>query len=52
VLVDEEESWTVDADRMRSRGSNTPFAGRTFWGKIMMTIHGGTIIYDGEKQHV
>jgi dihydroorotase len=40
-------SWTVDPEAFKSRGKNSPFAGRTLSGKILMTLHGGRIVYDG-----
>jgi dihydroorotase len=46
VLVDPDEVWTVDPDRLRSRGKNTPIAGRHLRGRIRLTIHDGRIVYD------
>jgi dihydroorotase len=46
VLVDPEADSTVDPSRFRSRGRNSPFEGKTYKGRILMTIHEGRIVYD------
>ncbi len=46
VLVDTEAEWTVTAEAFRSRGKNTPFAGRRLRGKVFTTIHSGKIVYE------
>ena len=35
---------TVDADKFVSRGHNTPFHGRTYYGAVCATIVGGRVI--------
>ena len=45
VIFDEDEEWTIDPAQFRSKGRNTPFAGRKVKGKVKYTISGGTIIY-------
>jgi dihydroorotase len=37
----------INADSFKSRGKNTPFAGRKLCGHILMTIHQGRIVYEG-----
>ncbi|MEG2204049.1 MAG: dihydroorotase [Oscillospiraceae bacterium] len=45
VLVDAGE-WTVRAARFCSKGKNTPFDGKTLCGRILKTIHNGTLVYE------
>jgi dihydroorotase-like cyclic amidohydrolase len=37
----------VEPKAFKSRGKNSPFAGKILTGKITMTLHGGRIVYDG-----
>jgi dihydroorotase len=48
VVVDPGAVWKVDPARFRSKGKNSPFAGRELQGKVLMTIHRGKIVFDGE----
>ncbi|MDB5971067.1 MAG: dihydroorotase [Hydrocarboniphaga sp.] len=48
VLIDPEIEWTLDtadATRWHSRGRNTPFAGRRFRGRPVMTLYAGQIVW-------
>jgi dihydroorotase len=38
-------AWTVDPRRLKSRGKNSPFAGRTVSGQILLTLRQGRIVY-------
>jgi len=40
-IFDAEAGWTVDPERWRSRGRNTPFAGRQLEGRVEMLLIGG-----------
>ncbi len=44
VIFDEEEAWTVDA--FVSRASNSPFLGRTLYGRVHYTVCGGRVVYE------
>ena len=44
VVLDPEREITVDADKFVSRGHNTPFHGRTYYGAVCATIVGGRVI--------
>ncbi len=44
VVLDPEREVTVDADKFVSRGHNTPFHGKTYFGAVCATIVGGRII--------
>ncbi len=48
TIVDPDASYTIDADRFRSRGRNTPFDGWDVTGKAVMTLVGGNIVYQDE----
>lgn len=43
TVIDPLAAWTVDRDRFRSKGRNTPFHGWDMKGKPVMTIVGGDI---------
>ncbi|MBQ6859886.1 MAG: dihydroorotase [Clostridia bacterium] len=44
VILDPEKETTVDAEKFISRGHNTPFHGRTYFGAVCATIVGGRVI--------
>lgn len=44
VLVDPNETWVVDDDQVISKAGWTPFAGRSFRGRILATYLRGTLI--------
>jgi dihydroorotase len=46
VIADAGVVWTVDPARLRTRGKNTPFAGRELHGKILVTVNRGGIVFD------
>jgi dihydroorotase len=43
TVIDPTTRWTIDAERLRSQGRNTPFAGRHVVGKPTMTIVAGHV---------
>lgn len=45
VLVDLDTPWTVDSNAFASKGHNTPFEGRTLYGRVVMTIKAGRVVY-------
>jgi dihydroorotase len=47
ALVDLADEWTVDRESLLSRSSNSPFLGRRLTGRVVGTIVGGEIVYDG-----
>jgi dihydroorotase len=47
ALVDLADEWTVDRESLLSRSSNCPFLGRRLTGRVVGTIVGGEIVYDG-----
>ena len=46
VIVDANHPWIVNPEIFRSRGGNSPFAGRELFGKILMTIHSGRVVFE------
>jgi dihydroorotase len=52
VLVDLNTPWTVDPAAFAGKGRNTPFAGTTLYGRVVMTIRAGRIVYDGAKPNL
>jgi len=44
VVLDPDREITVDADKFVSRGHNTPFHGKNYFGAVCMTIVGGRVI--------
>ncbi len=45
VIFDPSVQWTVDPGKFRSRGKNTPYAGKVLLGKVVTTICDGKIVY-------
>ena len=45
VLVDLDKKVTVDSKNFVSKGKNTPFEGREYYGEVVMTIKGGKVVY-------
>ncbi|HKW47356.1 MAG TPA: dihydroorotase [Gemmatimonadaceae bacterium] len=49
TVFDPEAEWTVEPSRFRSKGRNTPYAGRRLKGRIHLTIVDGRVIYRLEE---
>ncbi len=47
ALVDLAATWTVEPEKLVSKGKNTPFAGRTLPGVVRATIVAGLTVYGG-----
>ena len=45
TVFDPNESWAVDPTRFRSKGRNTPYAGRTLHGRTRYTLVGGCVVH-------
>jgi dihydroorotase len=45
VVLDPEQAWVVDPERFLSKGRNTPLAGQTLRGTVLLTVAGGSIVY-------
>lgn len=49
-VFDPEADWRLSADRLVSKGKNTPFLGLELQGKVALTLVGGKVVFDGEKR--
>jgi dihydroorotase len=45
-IFDLQSAWTVEPDRLRSQGRNTPFAGHELPGRVRCTIVGGQVAFE------
>jgi dihydroorotase len=45
VVLDPEQAWIVDPERFLSKGKNTPLAGQTLRGSILLTVAAGRVVY-------
>jgi dihydroorotase len=50
VIVDPDAEWTVDVNRFRSRGHNSPLHGVALRGRVVMTVCRGQIVYDASQE--
>ncbi len=48
VLIDEKSSSVINGDDFTSKGKNTPFNGEKVFGKILMTVRNGEVMYREE----
>lgn len=46
ALVDLNEEWVVDADKLHGKSKNTPFKGRRLYGKVKKTILDGRVVFE------
>ncbi len=47
VLIDPAAEWVVDPEMFASKGKNTPLAGRRLKGRVIATVYGGRVVFDG-----
>ncbi|MDZ7842321.1 MAG: dihydroorotase [Gammaproteobacteria bacterium] len=48
-IFDPQAEWTLDSNRLVSRGRNTPFHGWPMTGRVRHTLVGGEVVYSDEK---
>jgi dihydroorotase len=41
-----DSEYEIDPEKFLSKGRNTPFGGRTVFGKCLMTVYNGKIAYN------
>ena len=46
ALINTNEEWTVDVEKLHGKSKNTPFKGMTLTGKVKMTILGGKVVFE------
>jgi dihydroorotase len=46
IIFDPDEPFRVDPEKLHSRARNTPFAGRTFEGRVHQTYVNGACVFD------
>ncbi|MEX0960555.1 MAG: dihydroorotase [Burkholderiales bacterium] len=46
-IFDPDAEWTVEPQKLRSQGKNTPFAGHHLKGRVLQTLVDGHIVYEG-----
>lgn len=46
ALVDMNEKWAVDVNKLHGKSKNTPFKGRALCGKVKKTILNGKIVFE------
>ncbi|MCD8026962.1 MAG: dihydroorotase [Clostridiales bacterium] len=50
ALVDPDEVWTVDENKLHGKSKNTPFKGRTLYGKVKMTFLNGKAVFEDKDE--
>jgi dihydroorotase len=45
VIASIDTVWKVEPEKFKSKGKNTPFAGRELKGKILMTLNRGRVVF-------
>ncbi len=45
TIADADTAWKIDPEKFYSKGKNTPFAGKTVYGKIYYTIADGKVVF-------
>ena len=48
AICDVNKTWVVDSTKFYSKGKNTPFNGLELTGKVVTTVMGGKVVYQGE----
>lgn len=46
ALVNTDEEWIVDENKLHGKSKNTPFKGRKLTGKVKMTLLGGRVVFE------
>lgn len=46
ALVDLDEEWVVDVEKLHGKSKNTPLKGKQLYGKVKKTVLGGKVVYD------
>lgn len=46
TVIDPEEQYVIDPETFVSKGKNTPFGGRTVYGRVRYTLVNGQVVYE------
>jgi dihydroorotase len=46
-IFDPQLRWKIEPARLKSQGKNTPFAGHEVKGRVLYTLVGGQVVYEG-----
>ena len=46
TIIDTESYFNVEPQHFKSKGKNSPFTGLKLYGKVLMTLHRGRIVYE------
>ncbi|MFP4017311.1 MAG: dihydroorotase [Halanaerobiales bacterium] len=46
IVFDPDRIWTVEKDKLKSKGKNTPLLGNELKGKVVLTIVNGKVVYN------
>ena len=49
TIIDPKKAWTVDKNKFKSKGRNTPWDGAKLTGKAIMTLVNGEIVYEDKN---
>ncbi len=49
IVVDPEDTWTLDREQLHSKSTATVWDGEQFTGSVTTTVVRGNVVYDGEK---
>ena len=49
VLADIDNPYTIDPALFFSKGKNTPFGGMEVYGKVLLTVHDGKVVFDRNR---
>lgn len=47
AVIDPEAAWVVNPEDFVSKGKNTPLAGHKLRGRVVATVYGGRLVFDG-----
>jgi dihydroorotase len=47
AVFNPQAEWTVEPERFASKGKNTPLVGRRLRGRVVATVYGGKVVFDG-----
>jgi len=50
VILDTKAAWIVENDKFFSRGKNSPFVDRKLYGKILMTLQRGRVVFQNSEE--